>query len=247
MRYGRGQTRQALALAVGLTLLVLGAVSLAQDYIVQFCTKCGAENQEGSRFCRSCGEALVAQARVSLRLTAKNAPLFAGPEKDAAGEDPQLGTLSQNAEMKFLESGTSRYKVRLTGDSFWLDGWVDKGVVSADVGRVFEAGPIVHPLSAEETSLYLERCKRDGQRLIELRRFGHIAYQSAISLYEQALREERDGGGTRRSRDKVSRLFASAEDWKRRQDKYFGLRATWDSPGPAPAPETPLAPEAGSR
>ena len=193
MRWGRQQRALwSICVSMGLVSLFVGVAAHAQGYDAQFCTKCGAENEQASRFCRNCGEPLVAQARVSLRVTAKNAPLFTGPEKNAAGEDPQLGSLSQNAEMKFLESGVARYKVRLTGDSFWLDGWVDKGAVSADVNRILETGPITRPLSAEETSLYLERARRDAARLIELRRFGHIAYQSAISLYDPALREERE-------------------------------------------------------
>ncbi|HCF94848.1 MAG: zinc ribbon domain-containing protein [Verrucomicrobiota bacterium] len=192
----------------------------AVEVDVQFCTSCGAANEKGATFCKSCGQRLVVQKDLNLSVTAKNTQLFAG---DTGVSDEVVGGMSQNAKMQLIESGTGRYKVLLKGDIFQVVAWVDKGAVGGSVDSGWDVNrEIDHPLAAEETSAYLHRFKRDFGQLMKLKTWGHLLYQGAIERYRQALEYEKSSNPE--ERQKAQRRFRDAEDELNRVDLYMQRR-----------------------
>jgi ribosomal protein L40E len=231
---GNQQRSKRIRLAAWAFLLIFAAAGLisfrygfpptgpvgAVEVDVQFCTNCGAANEKGATFCKSCGQRLVVQKDINLEVTAKNTSLYAG---DKGVSDEAIGGMGKGAKMQLIESGTERYKVLLKGDTFRVVGWVDKNAVGGSVASEWDVSrEIDHPCSAEETSAYLHRYKRDYGQLMKLKTWGHLLYQGAIERYRQALEYEKSANPE--VREKAKRRYQEAEQELNRVDLYIQRR-----------------------
>ena len=199
--------------SVCLAVVLLAYFAFSPVALAVYCAKCGTANEDGAKYCTSCGEPLVGDFMTTLTVTAKTTQLFVN--------GVAVGSASQRTQMRYIGDAGEFYNVALSGDGFSVECQVKK----SDVTRHFSPMRddfIGEPKSARETSELLDRHKGDEEKLRELQRFGHPNYQAAIIKYLDAVRWSNDRVTTD-SRERSRRAFEDAERIKQRQDRMLIL------------------------
>jgi len=182
---------------------------------VQYCPKCGTENIRDARYCKNCGAPLLGEFLIWLRVTAPVTSLYVGD----VGVDTIIGQAERGTTLRWEQTGKARYRAQISGAAFSATVWVDKAAVEPGFNPELTSRQITGPLTREETSQLLDAWKSDHRRLLELTRWGHIAYQGAILRYKEALESEWNGSPVERER--AQRLRKEAEELRQYQDRFL--------------------------
>jgi len=191
----------------------VGQAPAADD--VQYCPKCGTENVRDARYCKNCGAPLLGEFLIWLRVTANVTSLYLGD----TGLDTIIGQAERGTTLRWQQTGKARYQAQISGPSFSATVWVDKAAVEPGFNPELTSRQITGPLTREETSQLLDTWKNDHRRLLELGRWGHIAYQGSILRYKEALEYEAQGSPVERQR--AQRLRKEADELKQYQDRFL--------------------------
>jgi len=204
---------RALLLAAAFVLAAVGAVPAAED--VQYCPKCGTENVRDARYCKNCGAPLLGEFLIWLRVTADVTSLYLGD----TGLDTIIGQAERGTTLRWQQTGKARYQATISASAFSATVWVDKAAVEPGFNPDLASRQITGPLTREETSQLLDSWKNDHRRLLELGRWGHIAYQGSILRYKEAIENEAQGSVVERQR--AQRLRKEADELKQYQDRFL--------------------------